>query len=137
VQRPLAEGDELLLGHMTIRVWASPGHTADSIVLLLPDRVLAADTLLIGATGRTDLPTGDPEAEWDSVQRLLTLPDATGLWPGHDYEHRLSSTIGQERRENKRLLFGRDKFLAAMREPRPTKPALLDQALAYNADPSA
>src|SRR5712664_2150915 len=42
VQRPLAEGDELPLGHMTIRVWASPGHTADSIVLLLPDRVLAA-----------------------------------------------------------------------------------------------
>jgi glyoxylase-like metal-dependent hydrolase (beta-lactamase superfamily II) len=136
VQRPLAEGDELLLGHMTIRVWASPGHTADSIVLLLPDRVLAADTLLIGATGRTDLPTGDAEAEWESVQRLLTLPDATGLWPGHEYEQRVSSTIGQERRENKRLLLGRDEFLAAMREPRPTKPALLEQALSYNADPS-
>jgi glyoxylase-like metal-dependent hydrolase (beta-lactamase superfamily II) len=135
-QQPLGEGDELLLGDVRIRVWASPGHTADSIVLLLPDRVLAADTLLIGATGRTDLPTGDPEAEWDSAQRLLTLPDATGLWPGHEYNQRVSSTIGEERRENKRLLLGREKFLAAMREPRPTRPALLEQALAYNADPS-
>jgi glyoxylase-like metal-dependent hydrolase (beta-lactamase superfamily II) len=97
--------------------------------------VLAGDTLLIGATGRTDLPTGDCEQEWESVQRLLTLPDEMQLWPGHDYDHRASSTIGEERRTNKRLLLGRDAFLAAMREPRPTKPPLLDQALAYNSNP--
>jgi glyoxylase-like metal-dependent hydrolase (beta-lactamase superfamily II) len=137
MQRPLDDGDELALGDLRVRAWASPGHTADSIVLLLPGRVLAADTLLIGATGRTDLPTGDPEAEWNSVQRLLTLPDATELWPGHEYNQRVSSTIGEERRENKRLQLGREKFLAAMREPRPTKPALLDKALSYNADPAA
>jgi glyoxylase-like metal-dependent hydrolase (beta-lactamase superfamily II) len=135
VQLPLGEGDVLAVGDLRIRVWASPGHTADSIVLVLPDRVLAGDTLLIGATGRTDLPTGDCEPEWESVQRLLTLPDQTQLWPGHDYEQRTSSTIGEERRTNKRLLFGREAFLAAMREPRPTKPPLLEEALAYNSTP--
>src|SRR5207248_8677107 len=67
VELPLGEGDVLRLGGLQVAVWASPGHTADSPVFLLPGRVLAADTLMIGATGRTDLPTGSPEAEWDSA----------------------------------------------------------------------
>ncbi len=136
VQVALEEGSVLIVGQIPVRAWASPGHTADSLVLLLPDRVIAGDTLLIGATGRTDLPTGDPEKEWDSLQRLLTLPDATQVWPGHDYNRATSSTIGQERRTNNRLLMGREKFLAAMREPRPSKPARLAEALAYNSAPA-
>jgi glyoxylase-like metal-dependent hydrolase (beta-lactamase superfamily II) len=136
-QFPLREGSVLIVGQLTIRVWDSPGHTADSLVFLLPDRVIAGDTLFIGATGRTDLPTGDPEQEWDSVQRLLTLPDGHQIWPGHDYNRRTSSTIGDERRTNNRLLMGREKFLAAMREPRPSKPARLAEALAYNTTPAA
>ena len=134
---PLSEGDSLRVGSLTVTAWASPGHTADSIVLLLPGRLLAGDTLFIGATGRTDLPTGDAEAEWDSVQRLLTLPDETEVWPGHEYNQKTFSTIGQERRTNKRLQMGRDAFIVAMREPRPTKPKLLVEALAYNADPAS
>jgi glyoxylase-like metal-dependent hydrolase (beta-lactamase superfamily II) len=102
----------------------------------LPDRVLASDTLFIGSTGRTDLPTGDPEQEWDSLQRLLTLPDSMEVWPGHDYNRATSSTIGQERRTNNRLLMPREKFLAAMREPRPSRPARLAEALAYNSAPA-
>ena len=134
---PLREGSELIVGQVRIRVWDSPGHTADSQVFLLPDRVIAGDTLFIGATGRTDLPTGDPEQEWDSVQRLLKLADEIQVWPGHDYNRRTSSTIGDERRSNNRLRMGREKFLAAMREPRPSKPARLAEALAYNTTPSA
>ena len=135
VQLPLREGDVLRVGKVAVTVWASPGHTADSLVLLLPGRVLCADTLFIGASGRTDLPTGDPEQEWTSIQRLLTLPDATEVWPGHDYARKTSSTIGEERRTNGRILMGREKFLAAMREPRPSKPARMAEALAYNTTP--
>jgi glyoxylase-like metal-dependent hydrolase (beta-lactamase superfamily II) len=135
VQLPLGDGDELTLADLRFTIWSSPGHTADSLVFLLPDRLLAGDTLLIGATGRTDLPSGDCEAQWDSVQRLLTLPDETLVFPGHDYNQRTHSTIGEEKRTSKRLLVGREKFLELMREPRPTKPALLDKALAYNAQP--
>jgi len=135
VQVPLGEGSALRVGNLTAAVWASSGHTADSLVILLPGRVLSADTLLIGATGRTDLPTGDPEQEWASVQRLLTLPDGTELWPGHDYNRRASSTIGEERRTNGRIRLGREKYIAAMREPRPSKPARMAEALAYNTAP--
>jgi sulfur dioxygenase len=135
VELPLVEGDVLTLGGLRFTIWSSPGHTADSLVFLLPDRALTGDTLFIGATGRTDLPTGDPEAEWDSVQRLLTLPDETLVFPGHDYNQKTQSTIGEEKRSNKRLLAGREKFIEVMREPRPTKPALLEQALAYNSQP--
>ena len=135
VQIPLSEGSVLILGQLPIRIWSSPGHTADSLAFVLPDRVIAGDTILIGTTGRTYLPTGDPEQEWDSAQRLLTLPDATQLWPGHDYNQCTFSTIGEEKRTNKRLLLGREKFIAAMREPRPSKPARLAEALAYNTTP--
>ena len=137
VQVPLSDGDTLAVGDLRVTCWTSPGHTADSLVLLLPGRLLAGDTLFIGSTGRTDLPTGDAEAEWDSVQRLLTLPDDTQVWPGHEYNRRTVSTIGEERRSNKRLLLGREGFIAAMREPRATRPALLEKALAYNGDPAA
>jgi len=133
VDLPLGEGDVVPLGGLRVTVWASPGHTADSLVFLLPGKVIAADTLMIGATGRTDLPTGSAEAEWDSARRLLTLPDDTELWPGHDYNQKMSSTIGHERRTNKRMLAGREKFIALMREPRASKPARMAEALAYNA----
>ncbi|HTO95929.1 MAG TPA: MBL fold metallo-hydrolase [Myxococcales bacterium] len=136
-QIPLHEGSVLIVGQVPVRVWESPGHTADSLVFILPDRVIAGDTLFIGSTGRTDLPSGDPEQEWESLQRLLTLPDQVQVWPGHDYNRRISSTIGEERRTNNRLLLGREKFLAAMREPRPSKPARLAEALAYNSTPAA
>ena len=137
VQRPLSEGDDLSVGRLHVAVWASPGHTADSLVFLVADKVIAGDTLLIGATGRTDLPTGDAAPEWDSAQRLLTLPDATELWPGHDYNQRAYSTIGEEKRTNSRMRMDREKFIAAMNEPRPTKPARMAEALAYNSSPVA
>lgn len=135
VHLALSEGDLLEFGRQAIRIWATPGHTADSLSLLCCDRVFAADTLMLGSTGRTDLPSGDAAAEWESIQRLLTLPDATVLLPGHDYAGRRTGTIGEERRENGRALLGRERFLAAMNAPRPSKPQLLEQALAYNRRP--
>ena len=135
VDLPLGDGDVLTLGALAFTVWSTPGHTADSLCLVMHDRVLVGDTLLIGATGRTDLPTGDAEQEWDSLQRLLTLPDELLVFPGHDYAQQTQSTIGVERRENKRLLLGRGAFIAAMHEPRKTKPALLAQAIAHNTRP--
>lgn len=135
VHWPLHGGETLALDDLQIEVWASPGHTADALVLRLPDRVLTGDTLLIGTTGRTDLPSGDAAAEWDSLQRLLRLPDDTAVYPAHDYAGRTESTIGEERRTNRRLNIPRDEFLALMNAPRNSRPKLLDIALAYNARP--
>ena len=135
VRRVLHDGDILEVGELRIRVWASPGHTEDGRVLVMEDRVLTGDTLLIGATGRTDLPTGDAEAEYRSLQRLLTLPGETLVFPAHDYGGRTFSTIGHERLTNPRLRLDHEAFIQLMTTPRNEKPARLHEALAYNTRP--
>ena len=100
----LDDGDMLIAGGIRIQALHTPGHTSDSMCLLLEDRVFTGDTLLIGATGRTDLPTGDPEALYDSLfGRLLRLDPALRVFPAHDYKGRQSSTIGAEIADNPRL----------------------------------
>ena len=100
----LEDGETLLVGKLRFRVIETPGHTDDSMSLRLADRVLTGDALLIGGTGRTDLPTGDAEALYDSLfGKLLRLPDETLVFPAHDYKQRTHSTIGAERATNPRL----------------------------------
>ncbi|QRN98540.1 MBL fold metallo-hydrolase [Archangium violaceum] len=135
VHRVLSDGEVLEVGDVRLTVWASPGHTADGLVLVMEDRVLSGDTLLIGATGRTDLPTGDAEAEYRSLQRLLSLPEDTLVYPAHDYGGRTFSTIGHERLTNPRLRLSYEAFIQLMTSPRNEKPARLAEALAYNTRP--
>ncbi|MDB4954688.1 MAG: beta-lactamase-like protein, partial [Myxococcales bacterium] len=98
------DGESILCGKLRMRVLHTPGHTDDSTCLVFPDRVLTGDTLLIGGTGRTDLPTGDPDALYDSLfGKLLQLDDSLKIYPAHDYKDRSSSTIGAERASNPRL----------------------------------
>jgi sulfur dioxygenase len=105
VDRHVVEGDELRLGEDLIRVWHTPGHTPDSVCYLIDGAIFTGDTMLIGGSGRTDLPGGDPGHQFDAVtKRLFALPDDTTVWPGHDYKGRASSTIGAEKRENPRFV---------------------------------
>ena len=68
----LDDGSMLAIGNLRLTAMHTPGHTRDSMCLVTADRVFTGDTLLIGGTGRTDLPTGDPEALYDSLfNRLL------------------------------------------------------------------
>ena len=106
-----------------------------ALVLVMEDRVLTGDTLLIGATGRTDLPTGDAEAEYLSLQRLLSLPGDLLVFPAHDYGGRTFSTIGHERLNNPRLRLDHEAFIRLMTSPRTEKPARLAESLAYNTRP--
>jgi glyoxylase-like metal-dependent hydrolase (beta-lactamase superfamily II)/rhodanese-related sulfurtransferase len=100
----LDDGDMLIVGELRLKALHTPGHTRDSICLVLADRVLTGDTLLIGSTGRTDLPTGDPHALYDSLfEKVLTLPPETLVYPAHDYKNLGHSTIGAEIAENPRL----------------------------------
>src|SRR5437868_13227758 len=100
----LDDDDMLLVGNLRVRALHTPGHTADSMCLLVDDRVFTGDTLLIGGTGRTDLPTGDPEALYDSLfHKLLKLDPALEVYPAHDYKGRGHSTIGEEIATNPRL----------------------------------
>jgi glyoxylase-like metal-dependent hydrolase (beta-lactamase superfamily II)/rhodanese-related sulfurtransferase len=128
------DGESLALGRLRVRTLHTPGHTNDSMCLVLADRVLTGDTLLIGGTGRTDLPTGDPDALYNSLfGKLLTLDPALGVWPAHDYKERTSSTIGDELRSNARLQkTDRAEFVALMRGLDIAMPTHLSEALRTN-----
>jgi len=128
------EGDHLHVGELELRVLETPGHSADAISLHVEGRVLTGDSLLIGATGRTDLPGGDAGAEYDAIHaKLFPLPDETLVLPGHDYRGLARSTIGQEKRTNPRLA-GRshDEFVALMNGLGLPLPDKIQEALQAN-----
>lgn len=128
------DGEMIVVGQLRLRVMHTPGHTADSICLLIEDRVFTGDCLLIGATGRTDLPSGDPEALYDSLfNRILRLDPALKVFPAHDYKGRSHSSIGRELAENPRLQ-QRDRtgFIEMMRNLNLTMPTHVTEALRTN-----
>jgi glyoxylase-like metal-dependent hydrolase (beta-lactamase superfamily II) len=128
------DGESLIIGMMRVRVMYTPGHTEDSTCLVLEDRVLTGDTLLIGGTGRTDLPTGNPDQLYDSLfGKLLQLPDQLKVFPAHDYKDRSSSTIGAEKAANPRLQkHQRAEFVALMKGLDIKMPDHLTEALRTN-----
>lgn len=128
------DGEMVAVGKLRLQVLHTPGHTSDSMCLVAEDRVFSGDTLLIGATGRTDLPTGDPEALYDSLfNRVLRLDHALKVYPAHEYNGRSHSTIGQEMAENPRLLRqDRAAFVDMMRNLNLTMPTHITEALRTN-----
>ena len=131
VDMRLEDGDMLVAGSLRLQVIHTPGHTRDSMCLLAGDRLFTGDTLLIGATGRTDLPTGDPNALYESLfGRILTLPPETRVHPAHEYKGREETTIGHELAENPRLQKrDREAFVTMMRELNLAAPDHLTEAL--------
>lgn len=128
------DGHQLALGQLRLQVMHTPGHTRDSMCVVAGDRAFTGDTLLIGGTGRTDLPTGDPEALYDSLfGKLLKLPDETLVFPAHDYLNKGNSTIGAEKSGNRRLQHTeREAFVAMMRSLDLAMPTHLTEALRTN-----
>ncbi|HKT76436.1 MAG TPA: MBL fold metallo-hydrolase [Sphingobium sp.] len=130
----LDEGDMLRVGELRLRILHTPGHTRDSMCLVAADRVFTGDTLLIGGTGRTDLPTGDPGALYDSLfSKLLKLPSDMMVFPAHDYHDRSHSTIGAEMADNPRLRQpDRAAFIEMMQHLDLAAPTHLTEALRTN-----
>ena len=101
---PLHDGDSLRLGSLELRVIHTPGHTIDSICILVEGDLFSGDTLFVGKVGGTGFGE-DARMEYDSLhRRLMALPPEVRVWPGHDYGVRPYSTIGDERRENPFIL---------------------------------
>ncbi len=96
--------DTIAVGQEELTVYATPGHTPDSICLVGDGYAFTGDTLLIRGTGRADFQGGDAGAQWDGItHKLFTLPDETLVLPAHDYRGNTRSTIGDEKRLNPRL----------------------------------
>jgi glyoxylase-like metal-dependent hydrolase (beta-lactamase superfamily II)/rhodanese-related sulfurtransferase len=134
VDMRLGDGESVVLGDLRINVMHTPGHTRDSMCLQVDNHLFTGDTLLIGATGRTDLPSGDPEALHDSLfNRILKLDPTLEVHPAHEYKNRSHTTLAQELENNPRLQQrDREKFVEMMRNLNLSMPTHLTEALRTN-----
>ncbi len=135
--RLLADGDTFKLGNLDVSVMLSPGHTLGSITYVIGDAAFVHDTFMhvdVG-TSRADFPGGSARELWGSLQRILSLPDSTRLFIGHDYgtdtrdEPAWESTVATQRANNPHLQGGEDHFIK-IREERDATLPLPDRMLA-------
>jgi hydroxyacylglutathione hydrolase len=149
---PLDDGQEIELGNTRVRVLHTPGHTPESICLLVTDLrrgpepwfVLTGDTLFSGAVGRPDLPgdaRGSAALLHDSLSaKLLGLPPELEVYPAHysgsvcgvGMSGKPSTTVAFEKRWNPLLSLARDEFVARTAEGIPAKPAEMEAILRFN-----
>ena len=131
----LKDGDEVAVGALRVRALETPGHTNTCISYVVGDRVFTGDALLVRGCGRTDFQEGDSAMLWRSVQeKLFVLPDATYVYPAHDYRGHACSTIGEEKKWNPRLggTATLASFVELMRELHLPPPAKLNIAVPAN-----
>jgi glyoxylase-like metal-dependent hydrolase (beta-lactamase superfamily II)/rhodanese-related sulfurtransferase len=101
VDRYVNDGDTLTVDSMACTFLHTPGHTDNHLSVLIGDNVFTGDLLLIGQAGRSDLPGGSADEQYDSLtQKIMTLPDNTKIWPGHDYEENTFAYLRDERKTN-------------------------------------
>ena len=141
--RLFADGERFPIGDCEVEVLFTPGHTLASIAYVVGDAAFIHDTLFQPdyGTARADFPGGDATALWRSIQRILSLPDDTRLFTGHDYmpggrEPQWESTVQQQRTENPHLKEARsEQEFVAQRQARDCKlpmPKLILQSLQVN-----
>ncbi len=149
---PLVDKQRIEVGNVLVDVVHTPGHTPDSICLVVTDKrrteaawfVLTGDTLFVGSAGRPDLAGREAEMAaqlYDTLhQRLLTLPNEVELYPGHTsgsacgagMSGKPMSTLGFEKRSNPMLSMSKDEFVAALTASIPPRPAEMDRMVAFN-----
>ena len=127
--------DEIIkIDQIEIKAMYTPGHTSDSYSFLMKNYLFSGDTLLINGTGRTDFQNGSSKDAYNSIfNRLLKLPEDTILYPGHDYNGKESSTIGNEKKFNPRLQVKNvDEYVELMSNLNLAKPKLIDINVSRN-----
>ncbi len=129
----LKDDDKIPLGSGSIRVIYTPGHTDDAVSLYADGRLFTGDVLLIGSVGRTDFQNGSPESMFDTLQKIKTLPEATIIFPGHDYHEKRSSLLAREKNENPFLKENdKETFIKNMRSKVIPKPFNIDNIIRVN-----
>jgi glyoxylase-like metal-dependent hydrolase (beta-lactamase superfamily II) len=124
-----ADGDTFMIGNLEVKVMFSPGHTMASVSYVVGDAAFVHDTLMMpdSGTSRADFPGGSSAALFDSLQRIIALPDATRLYVGHDYapdrDAACMATVADHRARNIHLADAPDK--AAFQARRDARDATL------------
>ena len=119
---------------LKIRSIYTPGHTSESYSFLLNKYLFSGDALLINGTGRTDFQNGSSKDSYHSIfDKLLKLPEDTLLYPGHDYNGKKVSTIGNEKKFNPRLQVKNvDEYIQIMSNLNLSKPEMMDSNVGRN-----
>ncbi len=131
----VVEGVPFQVGSLAIQPLHTPGHTDGHFAYVLGERVFTGDALLIDGCGRTDFQNGSAAELYRSVTgKLFTLPDEQLVYPGHDYQQRRVSSIGQEKARNPRLGNQRSlpEFEALMADLKLAYPKFIDYAVPGN-----
>lgn len=124
--RIFADGERFTIGSMEVEVLFTPGHTLASIAYVVGDAAFIHDTIFMpdGGTARADFPGGSAKVLWNSIQRIMALPDDTRLFTGHDYmpggrEPKWESTVAEQRATNMHLTkASTEEEFVALREAR-------------------
>lgn len=128
------EGEKIDIDGIKLEAMYTPGHTNEHFSFKMQDRVFTGDCLLIRATGRTDFQNGDSYAQYDSIfNKLLKLPDDTLVYPAHDYNGWMVSTIAEERLYNPRLQVSTpEEYAEIMDNLNLPQPEMIDVAVPAN-----
>ena len=129
----LKDNDVIKFGEFEIKVISTPGHTSGCLSFYINGYVFTGDSLFIRGCGRTDFQQGDATMLFESItERLYSLPDETIVCPGHDYNGRTMSTIGEEKAFNPRINLGREGFIEYMKNLNLPNPKLIMEAVPSN-----
>jgi glyoxylase-like metal-dependent hydrolase (beta-lactamase superfamily II) len=134
VEIKIKDGEFIEIDSLKIKSLYTPGHTSDSYSFLLNNYLFTGDTLLINGTGRTDFQNGSSKDAYNSLfNNLLKLPDETLVYPGHDYNGKFSSTIGNEKKFNPRLqVKSVDEYVDIMSKLNLAKPKMIETNVSRN-----
>ena len=134
VEIKIKDNETIDIDNLEIRSMYTPGHTSDSYSFLLDNYLFTGDTLLINGTGRTDFQNGSSKDAYNSLfNNLLKLPEETLVYPGHDYNGKFSSTIGNEKKFNPRLqVKSVDEYVDIMSKLNLAKPKMIEINVSRN-----
>ena len=134
VEIKVKDNELIKIDGLKIKSLYTPGHTSDSYSFLLDNYLFSGDTLLINGTGRTDFQNGNPKDAYNSLfNNILKLPEETLVYPGHDYNGKFSSTIGNEKKFNPRLQVKNvDEYVEIMSNLNLSKPEMMDSNVSKN-----
>jgi glyoxylase-like metal-dependent hydrolase (beta-lactamase superfamily II) len=134
VEIKVKDEEIIKLDDLEIKALHTPGHTSDSFSFLMKDYLFSGDTLLINGTGRTDFQNGSAKDAYNSIfNRLLKLPEETLLYPGHDYNGKKISSIGNEKKFNPRLqVKNENEYMEIMKNLILPEPKLMNFNVARN-----
>ena len=134
VNLKVKDNEKIKIENVVVTSMYTPGHTDCSYSFLMKDRIFTGDTLLINGTGRTDFQNGNPIEQYHSLfDKILKLPDKILVYPAHDYNGNLVSSIGEQKKNNPRLQVNSvEQYAEIMNNLNLANPKMMDIAVPAN-----